>query len=595
VTEQPQGVRAVPAFSPQTLMDLYLRGRTDELSGSFLEILRHFRDTTYHTLDAQGRRFINEFVKHFLTLFTQADYAPARGQLAEFVALSPAISNLVALSTFATTDPFLGLLGARPVDTGKFLALCSARNTTAVDRAALFDADPALACAWYSAYAETYRTGLLDPVVWNNLKEHFAYQDDRLDVRHLPMIAYFASTYVGDGLDRLVRSAINRSVRKVVAENLPIRNRPDLGKIAVLSGSWSPTHSAYRITRAFVESLQGYHLTFFPLGKRRDLDLSLFQEVKPLDLDPGGALDIGPLLDNDFSVAYYPDVGLTPFSTLLSNLRVAPVQIASLGHSVSTWGAEIDYYVSGDRVEPPNHPERNYSERLVLLPGLGAVHERPDYTPTGRRNPGPDVIVNCSWNAQKVNHPLGLTLREILRRSRRPVRLRLFVGASLNRQNDYLPFVRDLQKLLPGPAAEVVRELPYRDYMARMEEGDLCLDSYPFGGCNTVVDGLFLRKLTVCREGDTWYNRVGPAMLRMVGLPELVAATEEDFIEITLRLIHDDAFRSSLQDRLDRADLDATVFDRSAAHSFRKAVDFLVANHDRLRQDPDRSPIRIAD
>ncbi len=36
-------------------------------------------------------------------------------------------------------------------------------------------------------------------------------------------------------------------------------------KSAVLSGGWSPAHSAYRITRAFVEALEGYHLTFVPL------------------------------------------------------------------------------------------------------------------------------------------------------------------------------------------------------------------------------------------------------------------------------------------------------------------------------------------
>jgi hypothetical protein len=48
-----------------------------------------------------------------------------------------------------------------------------------------------------------------------------------------------------------------------------------------------------------------------------------------------------------------------------------------------------------------------------------------------------------------------------------------------------------------------------------------------------------------------------------------------------------------LQDRLDRADLDATVFARDEGVSFRKAVDFLVANHEHLRDDPDRSPIRI--
>ena len=97
-------------------------------------------------------------------------------------------------------------------------------------------------------------------------------------------------------------------------------------------------------------------------------------------------------------------------------------------------------------------------------------------------------------------------------------------------------------------------------------------DAYPFGGCNTVVDSLYVRKLIVCREGTAWYNRIGPAMLRTVGLPELVVTTEEQYIDTIFRLIHDDDFRSNLQERLDHTDLDATIFDRVEAQSFRKAV-----------------------
>src|SRR5207302_1010114 len=92
-----------PAFSPQVLLDLYLRRRHDELSEGLLAVLRHFRDTTYHTLDVQGQHFVNEFVKVFLYLFTQADYAPKGTHLTEFVRLNLTTSNLVALSCFKTT------------------------------------------------------------------------------------------------------------------------------------------------------------------------------------------------------------------------------------------------------------------------------------------------------------------------------------------------------------------------------------------------------------------------------------------------------------------------------------------------------------
>ena len=38
-------------------------------------------------------------------------------------------------------------------------------------------------------------------------------------------------------------------------------------------------------------------------------------------------------------------------SIALANMRIAPIQITSPGHSVSTWGADIDYFISGADVE----------------------------------------------------------------------------------------------------------------------------------------------------------------------------------------------------------------------------------------------------
>jgi hypothetical protein len=591
---QPPEGPVAPVFSPRDWMDLYARGRYDELSECFLTVLRHFRNTTYVDFDDRRKYYVNEFLKHFLSLFTQDDYAPSRNHLLEFVRLNLTTSNLVAVSSFGTTDPYLDLMAGRPASLGKVLALLSARNSAAIDRASFFDADPVLASAWYGAYAETYRSGLLRADVVERLKEHFAFRDDRLDVRFMSLDSYFASTYVNGDPDRRVKPVINRAVKALVAgESARVRNRPDPRKVAVFSGNWSPAHSVYRINHAYLQALEGYHLTFFPLGRRRDMDVSLFDEVRPLDFDRNGVMDVRPLLDNEFSVAYFPDVGLTPQSILLANMRIAPIQICSLGHSASTWGAEIDYVFSGADVEPPDRPERNYSERLVLLPGCGAVHDRPDYAPAGRRKAGTEFLLNCPWNAQKVNARFCRTLQELIRGSRREVRLRLFVGTSLDRRNDYLPFVRDLRALLGGRHVEVYRGLPYRDYMALMEEGDVTLDSYPFGGCNTVADSLYLRRLTVTWEGDKWYNRIGPRMLRMAGLPELAAASEDEYLGVTLALIHDDAHRASLQERLDRADLDGTVFSTADARYFPKAIGYLIENHDRLRGDPDCSPIRI--
>jgi len=193
----------------------------------------------------------------------------------------------------------------------------------------------------------------------------------------------------------------------------------------------------------------------------------------------------------------------------------------------------------------------------------------------------------------KINHAFCATLRKLLAGAKKWVKFRVFPGGSASRQNDYLPFVRALTDLLGTEHVEVVPGAAYPDYMVRMENGDLCLDSYHFGGCNTIADGLHLRKPTVTWEGDKWYNRIGSQMLRAAGLPELVATSEEQYLEIALRLINDDGYRQAVEERLRRADMDGTVFSRADAVYFRKALDYLIAHHERLKADPDRSAIRV--
>ena len=147
--------------------------------------------------------------------------------------------------------------------------------------------------------------------------------------------------------------------------------------------------------------------------------------------------------------------------------------------------------------------------------------------------------------------------------------------------------------MLAGDYVEVMLALSYADYMAAMETVHICIDSYHFGGCNTVADGLFLGKPTVTWEGDKWYNRIGSQMLRLAGLKEMAASSEEEYLEIALRLINDDDYRAEMEEKVRTADLENTVFGTQDAKYFQKAIDYLIANHERLQQDPDRTPIRI--
>ena len=82
-------------------------------------------------------------------------------------------------------------------------------------------------------------------------------------------------------------------------------------------------------------------------------------------------------------------------------------------------------------------------------------------------------------------------------------------------------------------------------------------------------------------------------MLRMVGLDELAATNEDEYVKIISRLIRDEPYRAQIRERLAATDLDSTIFNGSSAVCFREAIDYLITHHERLTRDPDRRAIRF--
>lgn len=517
------------------------------------------------------------------------------GDLAErFIRLNHAISSFVSCTHFKTTDAHLEAVRHQQANFVKVLALYSPRNSATFDSARFFELEPALSSVWYSQYAQLAFSSVSSEVIRQRLATHFQNPPTQLVPHKGMQEPYFASTYVDGTCERPIKMRINERIQHATA-GVTIRNTPDPRKIAVVTRNWQKNHSVYRICSQWVAALRPhYHLTLVQCGEKRNTDVAAFDSV--ITLGAGGMpSDVAPLFTNDFQAIIYPDVGMSDESIFLANLRLAPVQAAMPGHPVSTFGSQIDYFITGADVETPDRPEQHYSERLVLLPGMGCIHNRPQWTPTylpplfGER-----AIVNIPAFGQKINAPYLQTLAAIAQNTKRPVHYRLFVGDVIFTFNDYMAFHEQVTAILGAGNFEIVVTLPYDDYMAKLADGHLSLDAWHFGGGNSVSDSLFAGVPMICRVGERWYNRIGAQMLRVAGVPELIATNEPSFISIASRLISDDAWRNELRRKLREARLDETLYSPADARYFRKAMDYLISRDAELRRDPSQNPIRIA-
>lgn len=146
-------------------------------------------------------------------------------------------------------------------------------------------------------------------------------------------------------------------------------------------------------------------------------------------------------------------------------------------------------------------------------------------------------------------------MQEILSKSSQPILFRFFSTAFVLFNNDYLPFLSELELALGKENIELVPYLSYSEYMAKMERGDFCIDAYHFGGSNSMLDGLFLRKPSVTWEGSYWYNRIGAQVLKLLDLDELIATSSQEYINLILKLIDDNDYRLGIHEKLKNLDL----------------------------------------
>jgi len=171
-------------------------------------------------------------------------------------------------------------------------------------------------------------------------------------------------------LNRLVRRRLaDMGIRDVITPYAPPSRLPEKQTLMVVLEWFHSTHSIYRTHSLSMLSLkQRYRLVGVGLKECTDeLTRSMFDEFVELS---GAA----PFLEQVAvtretaerlrpQVIYYPSLGMFPYTIYTCNLRLAPMQIAALGHPATTYSGTVDYVVvEEDYLGDP----ACFSERLVV-------------------------------------------------------------------------------------------------------------------------------------------------------------------------------------------------------------------------------------
>ncbi len=258
--------------------------------------------------------------------------------------------------------------------------------------------------------------------------------------------------------------------------------------------------------------------------------------------------------------------------------KPAPVQVSWLGYPGSTGVEAIDYRLTDSLADPTGSAEEQPSEKLVRLAACAWC-----YRPSAEAPPVSDppvvgvshVTFGCFNVLPKITTPMLNLWSRLLHAV--PGSHLLLKGASLHDastrgrlrhgfQSSGISADRlELTGYIPGQAA----------HLTCYGRVDIALDTFPYHGTTTTCEALWMGVPVVSLAGNTHCSRVGVSLLTHVGLPELIATSEDHYLQLAAALAADlprlTHLRRTLRERMQQSPLmDAPRFARAIEAAYRE-------------------------
>lgn len=237
-------------------------------------------------------------------------------------------------------------------------------------------------------------------------------------------------------------------------------------------------------------------------------------------------------------------------------MRAAPVQASWLGYFGTTGLSSMDYVV-GDDVVLPSGDEAVFTEAPVRLDPPYLCWSPPETAVPVAPFPALTtgfVTFGCFNNRAKINPETVAAWARILGAVEGS---RLFLKSwSLADAGCREDLASAFASHRIAPERLIFEGLtPRADALAAYNRVDIALDPFPFGGCTTTADTLWMGVPVVTLAGERWSGRMSRTILKTVGLEAWVAPDLDAYVETAIRLARDVAslapVRAGLRERLE--------------------------------------------
>jgi predicted O-linked N-acetylglucosamine transferase (SPINDLY family) len=258
--------------------------------------------------------------------------------------------------------------------------------------------------------------------------------------------------------------------------------------------------------------------------------------------------------------------------------KPAPVQVAWLAYTGTTGVAAMDYRLTDPYLDPPGEHEDHYSEKSVRLPrtfwcydpmGMDLETDPPAPGPLPAMQNGV-ITFGCLNNFSKINDGVIKLWSRVMRDVPKS-RLVLLAPPGLSRVR-VLEALRK-EEIKADRITFIARQSRWK-YLNEFTKIDLCLDTFPCNGHTTSLDSVWMGVPVVSRIGPIAMGRAGFSQSSNLGLTELTAKSDDEFVKTAVELASDlprlTELRRTLRQRLtDSPIMDGPRFARDVEAAYR--------------------------
>jgi predicted O-linked N-acetylglucosamine transferase (SPINDLY family) len=271
-----------------------------------------------------------------------------------------------------------------------------------------------------------------------------------------------------------------------------------------------------------------------------------------VEVPPSLPASLHVVAEQSLDILFYPDIGMDPFTYTLAFTRLAPVQVVTWGHPVTTGLPTMDYFISSEDLDPPDG-QSHYTEKLARLRTLSIFYERPvPPTPLKDRSffglTDNAHIYACPQTLFKFHPDFDELLGHILRGD--PEGIVTLIEGRYPSWNDVLQ--KRFERTIPDVVGRIrwVQRQSRENYLNLLAVSDLMLDPTHFGGGNSSYEGLALGIPIVTLPSEFLKDRITYALYKKMGVTDGIVSSREEYVRVALELGTDPARRQAMREKI---------------------------------------------